>query len=89
MSSEICEARGQILRSLEALYENYDVSFNNLRVVDAPGSFDTDYDADGGDCLQWQRGLTLHALSSTDLAEWRTAYGAATRGLRLFCTSWL
>jgi hypothetical protein len=61
---------------------SYDVSFNNFRVVDAPGSFDTDYDVDGRDFLLWQRGLSPSGLSSGDLAEWRAAYGAALVGLQ-------
>ena len=55
---------------------HYDVSFNNLQVVNAPGSFDTDYDADGRDFLVWQRGLTPHPLSSADLAEWQANYSS-------------
>jgi hypothetical protein len=61
---------------------NYDVSFNNLSVVDAPGSFDTDYDADGRDFLQWQRGLSPHALSAADLAEWQASFGGALTALQ-------
>jgi hypothetical protein len=57
--------------------DGYDVSFNNLSVVDAPGSFDTDYDADGRDFLLWQRGLSPHALSAADLAEWQASFGGA------------
>jgi hypothetical protein len=56
---------------------NYDVSFNNLSVVDASGSFDTDYDADGRDFLLWQRGLSPNALIAADLAEWKANFGGA------------
>lgn len=57
--------------------DSYDVSFNNLRVMDAPGNFDTDYDVDGRDFLTWQRGLTPTPLSSANLAEWQAGYDAS------------
>lgn len=66
----------------DAPNNSYDVSFNNLRVVDAPGSFDTNYDVDGRDFLTWQRCLTPGPLSASDLAEWRSNYGAALVALQ-------
>lgn len=41
-----------------------------------PGDFDLDGDVDGGDFLSWQR----DNLSSTDLADWQTNYGATGGG---------
>lgn len=61
---------------------DYDVSFNNLSVIAATGSFDTNYDVDGRDFLTWQRGLTPGPLSASDLAEWRSNYGAALVALQ-------
>ena len=55
--------------------DHYDVSFNNFRVKDIAGGFDTDNDSDGADFLTWQRGLTPHPLSSQDLLEWQNNYG--------------
>lgn len=54
----------------------YDITFDNLRVKNVPGGFDTDEDSDGRDFLVWQRGLTPDPLSSADLAEWQSNYGS-------------
>lgn len=63
--------------------DGYDVSFNNFRMVNAPGSFDTDYDVDGRDFLLWQRGLTPGPLSGSDLAEWQAQYGNALAAVQI------
>lgn len=44
-------------------------------IVELPGDFDDDGDADGDDFLAWQRGDSPHAFSAADLAEWETSYG--------------
>jgi hypothetical protein len=41
-----------------------------------PGDFDHDGDVDGTDFLFWQRGDSPNPNSSTDLALWRTNFGA-------------
>jgi hypothetical protein len=62
-------------------------SFNMSAFVDAfsltaeeveglPGDFDMDTDVDGHDFLLWQRGLSPSPLSATDLADWRSNFGA-------------
>lgn len=54
----------------------YDVSFNNLRLKNIPGGFDTNEIVDGDDFLVWQRGLTPNPLSAADLHEWEANYGS-------------
>ena len=62
-------------------------SFNMSAFVDAfsltaeeveglAGDFDTDTDVDGNDFLVWQRGGSPSTLSPTDLADWKSNYGA-------------
>jgi len=59
----------------------YDVSFNNLRMKNIPGGFDTDEDSDGFDFLVWQRRLTPNPLSAADLLEWEANYGQVGEAL--------
>jgi len=40
--------------------------------------FDADNDVDGADFLMWQRGESLDALSESDLADWKSNFGAAS-----------
>lgn len=51
-----------------------------LELVDiptgTPGDFDGDGDVDGIDFLEWQRGNSPNPLSSGDLADWQSNYGA-------------
>ncbi len=54
---------------------SYDVDFNNIRVKNIPGGFDTDEDSDVRDLLVWQRGLTPNNGSAADLMEWRDNFG--------------
>jgi len=39
------------------------------------GDFDTDFDVDGADFLQWQRGGSPNPLSSSDLTNWGKNFG--------------
>jgi hypothetical protein len=41
-----------------------------------PGDFDGDFDVDGNDFLVWQRGGSPTPNSASDLAQWRTNFGA-------------
>ena len=56
--------------------DSYDVSFNNYRVKNIPGGFDTDEDSDVSDLMVWQRGLTPGGGDATDLAEWQANFGS-------------
>ncbi len=46
------------------------------------GDFNNDGKVDGKDFLQWQRGASPVALSSTDLAAWKANFGAPLAAIR-------
>jgi hypothetical protein len=48
--------------------------------VGRAGDFDLDQDVDGADFLKWQRGESPTPLSSGDLTDWRTNFGATSLG---------
>jgi hypothetical protein len=52
------------------------VFVSNLVATIVPGDFNSDHNVDGDDFLAWQRGQSPNPLSSTDLAAWRTNFGA-------------
>jgi hypothetical protein len=65
------------LNSTGATGQDYFLATATLTVtLGRPGDFDSDGDTDGDDFLAWQRGQSPNPLSSTDLAAWRTNFGA-------------
>ena len=53
----------------------YSVEFDNLRVKNVPGSFNTDELVDARDFLVFQRGEGAFLQNSGSVAEWETNYG--------------
>src|SRR5690606_23129308 len=47
-----------------------------IELPSLPGDFDMDGDVDGADFLSWQRGNSPNPLSSGDLADWESNFGA-------------
>jgi hypothetical protein len=48
------------------------------------GDFNGDLTVDGADFLAWQRGESLNPLSSTDLQDWQSNYGATGSNVAAF-----
>lgn len=54
------------------------LGFRLASSANVPGDFDLDGDVDGRDFLFWQQGDSPSPLSSVDLADWQSNYGAGS-----------
>ncbi|QEG38009.1 hypothetical protein Pr1d_53570 [Bythopirellula goksoeyrii] len=76
LTAELRELRGKDFQ--QVLMFNDDFTIQTEGVLLLPGDFDDDGDVDGSDFLRWQHGESPTPLSSGDLADWQTYYGATT-----------
>ena len=67
----------QRINLVHAFGRNPGFSLLIVSEVAGPGDFNADGVVNGEDFLKWQRGESWNALSSGDLATWRTNYGSS------------
>jgi len=58
-----------------------------LAVTEPPGDFDGDFDVDGADFLQWQRGESQSPLNLADFDAWEANFGTVDNSLATSSTT--